>query len=62
MTGKEFLINEATSALRSASLYDKAVTSFIRRADIVTTMLESLTDEETERATFLRPYVFIASA
>ncbi len=62
MTGKEFLIDEATSALRSANTYDKAVTAFIRRADIVTTMLECLTDEETERATFLRPYIFIATA
>ena len=62
MNPKAFLVGEAAHALKSADAYDKIVSAFLKRAEIITSMLESLSDEEIDRATFLRTYVHIGFA
>ncbi len=59
-TPREFLVGEATQALRAANAYEKLTGAFVKRAEIASIMLD-LTEDEMARATSLLPRLFIAS-
>jgi hypothetical protein len=61
VTPKDFLIGEGTKALRAAHAYEAVVDSFVRRAEIAASMLD-LSEDEIQRATFLRSHLFVATA